>query len=83
MDKGERPWETAVRECREETGLTVSGPPRLLATVYGLPAPSGRTARSAWSSTAGVSPRLRSAASPSIRRSTTKSVSCPWPGGRP
>ncbi|MEU1788100.1 NUDIX hydrolase [Streptomyces sparsogenes] len=37
MDKGERPWETAVRECREETGLAVSGPPRLLATVYGLP----------------------------------------------
>ncbi|MET9777896.1 GNAT family N-acetyltransferase [Streptomyces sp. NPDC006367] len=37
MDHGERPWETAVRECREETGLTVSGPPRLLATVYGLP----------------------------------------------
>ncbi|WND40747.1 GNAT family N-acetyltransferase (plasmid) [Streptomyces sp. BB1-1-1] len=37
MDHGERPWETAVRECREETGLPVSGPPRLLATVYGLP----------------------------------------------
>ncbi|MGW7053472.1 bifunctional GNAT family N-acetyltransferase/NUDIX hydrolase [Streptomyces sp. NPDC054887] len=37
MDPGERPWETAVREGREETGLTVSGPPRLLATVYGLP----------------------------------------------
>lgn len=37
MDHGERPWETAVREAREETGLTVSGPPRLLATVYGLP----------------------------------------------
>jgi 8-oxo-dGTP pyrophosphatase MutT (NUDIX family) len=37
MDKGERPWETAVREGREETGLTVPGPPRLLATVYGLP----------------------------------------------
>ncbi|WP_420856865.1 GNAT family N-acetyltransferase [Streptomyces populi] len=37
MDEGERPWDTAVRECREETGLTVSGPPRLLATVYGLP----------------------------------------------
>ncbi|MFI9601423.1 NUDIX domain-containing protein [Streptomyces sp. NPDC052043] len=37
MDKGERPWETAVRECREETGLAVSGLPRLLATVYGLP----------------------------------------------
>ncbi|TWV56350.1 GNAT family N-acetyltransferase [Streptomyces misionensis] len=37
MDAGERPWETAVRECAEETGLTVSGPPRLLATVYGLP----------------------------------------------
>ncbi|MCX4681519.1 GNAT family N-acetyltransferase [Streptomyces sp. NBC_01433] len=37
MELGERPWETAVRECREETGLTVSGPPRLLATVFGLP----------------------------------------------
>ncbi|WP_073937897.1 GNAT family N-acetyltransferase [Streptomyces sp. CB02400] len=36
-DHGERPFETAVRECREETGLTVAGPPRLLATVYGLP----------------------------------------------
>ncbi|AOT62370.1 MULTISPECIES: NUDIX domain-containing protein [Streptomyces] len=37
MDPGERPWETAVRECREETGLTPAGPPRLLASVYGLP----------------------------------------------
>ncbi|MEV7864254.1 GNAT family N-acetyltransferase [Streptomyces hirsutus] len=37
MDPGERPWETAVRECQEETGLTPGGPPRLLATVYGLP----------------------------------------------
>ncbi|WP_019979971.1 MULTISPECIES: NUDIX hydrolase [unclassified Streptomyces] len=37
MDPGERPWQTAVRECREETGLTVEGPPRLLATVFGLP----------------------------------------------
>ncbi|MFB9348792.1 GNAT family N-acetyltransferase [Streptomyces heliomycini] len=37
MDAGERPWETAVRECREETGLPLSGPSRLLAAVYGLP----------------------------------------------
>ncbi|SDE02575.1 GNAT family N-acetyltransferase [Streptomyces prasinopilosus] len=37
MDPGERPWGTAVRECREETGLTPAGPPRLLGTVYGLP----------------------------------------------
>ncbi|MET7900507.1 NUDIX hydrolase [Streptomyces sp. NPDC005355] len=37
MDKGERPWDTAVRECREETALTPAVPPRLLATVYGLP----------------------------------------------
>ncbi|UFQ19893.1 MULTISPECIES: GNAT family N-acetyltransferase [Streptomyces] len=37
MDFGERPWETAVRECREEIGLTPTGPPRLLAAVYGLP----------------------------------------------
>ncbi|WP_346267443.1 GNAT family N-acetyltransferase [Streptomyces sp. SID4982] len=37
MDPGERPWETAVRECREETGIEMTGPPKLLATVYGLP----------------------------------------------
>ncbi|MFF2324559.1 MULTISPECIES: NUDIX domain-containing protein [unclassified Streptomyces] len=37
MEPGERPWQTAVRECREETGLDMNGPPRLLATVFGLP----------------------------------------------
>lgn len=37
MENGERPWQTAVRECLEETGLRVQGPPRLLATVFGLP----------------------------------------------
>jgi 8-oxo-dGTP pyrophosphatase MutT (NUDIX family) len=37
MDHGERPWQTAVRECQEETGITPPGPPRLLAAVYGLP----------------------------------------------
>ncbi|MFE3638528.1 GNAT family N-acetyltransferase [Streptomyces sp. NPDC059168] len=37
MDLGERPWDAAVRECREETGMSVKGPPRLLATVYGQP----------------------------------------------
>ncbi|MEU6346473.1 NUDIX hydrolase [Streptomyces sp. NPDC046977] len=37
MEPGERPWQTAVRECHEETGITVTGPPRLLAAVYGLP----------------------------------------------
>ncbi|WP_018546589.1 NUDIX domain-containing protein [Streptomyces sp. LaPpAH-108] len=37
MEPGERPWETAVRECEEETGIRVAGPPRLLATVFGLP----------------------------------------------
>ncbi|MEU6862039.1 NUDIX hydrolase [Streptomyces sp. NPDC046876] len=37
MDEGERPWETALRECREETGIVYGGPPRLLATVFGLP----------------------------------------------
>ncbi|MGW5421975.1 NUDIX domain-containing protein [Streptomyces sp. NPDC003943] len=36
-EPGERPWETAVRETREETGLVVPGPPRLLAAVFGLP----------------------------------------------
>jgi 8-oxo-dGTP pyrophosphatase MutT (NUDIX family)/GNAT superfamily N-acetyltransferase len=37
MDLGERPWDAVVRECREETGMTPAGPPRLLATVYGQP----------------------------------------------
>ncbi|WP_245766993.1 NUDIX hydrolase [Streptomyces colonosanans] len=37
MDPGERPWQTAVRECREETGITPPGPARLLASVYSLP----------------------------------------------
>ncbi|MGW7195337.1 NUDIX domain-containing protein [Streptomyces chryseus] len=37
MELGERPWQTAVRECHEETGIVVDGPPRLLAAVYGLP----------------------------------------------
>lgn len=37
MEPGERPWETAQRECREETGLAVDGSPRLLASVFGLP----------------------------------------------
>ncbi|MFD0431788.1 NUDIX domain-containing protein [Streptomyces zhihengii] len=34
---GERPWETAVRETEEETGIWMPGPPRLLAAVFGLP----------------------------------------------
>ncbi|MFD7537505.1 GNAT family N-acetyltransferase [Streptomyces sp. NPDC059819] len=37
LDLGETPWAAAVRECREETGLTIAGPPRLLAIVYGPP----------------------------------------------
>ncbi|MFD8609691.1 GNAT family N-acetyltransferase [Streptomyces sp. NPDC059631] len=37
MDLGERPWEAVVRECREGTGMTAAGPPRLLVTVFGLP----------------------------------------------
>ncbi|MFI8966440.1 NUDIX domain-containing protein [Streptomyces sp. NPDC053493] len=39
-EPGERPWETAVRETKEETGLVVPGPPRLLAAVFGLPGPT-------------------------------------------
>jgi len=37
MEPGERPWQTAVRECQEETGITLTGPPHLLATVFGPP----------------------------------------------
>lgn len=40
MEPGERPWRTALRECAEETGISYAGPPRLLATVYGLPGPA-------------------------------------------
>jgi 8-oxo-dGTP pyrophosphatase MutT (NUDIX family) len=36
-EAGERPWDTAVRECAEETGIVVPGPPQLLASVFGLP----------------------------------------------
>ncbi|MFB7026509.1 MULTISPECIES: NUDIX domain-containing protein [unclassified Streptomyces] len=34
MDPGETPWETAVRECREETGIVFTGEPRLLGTHF-------------------------------------------------
>ncbi|MFF5284642.1 NUDIX domain-containing protein [Streptomyces sp. 62] len=34
MDPGETPWETAVRECHEETGLVFTGEPRLLAADF-------------------------------------------------
>ncbi|MBD0708305.1 MULTISPECIES: NUDIX domain-containing protein [unclassified Streptomyces] len=34
MDPGETPWETAVRECHEETGLVHTGAPRLLGTHF-------------------------------------------------
>ncbi|MEU6619882.1 NUDIX hydrolase [Streptomyces litmocidini] len=34
MDPGETPWETAVRECREETGIVFTGEPRLLAAHF-------------------------------------------------
>lgn len=37
MDPGERPWETALRECQEETGIVFDGPARLLASVFGRP----------------------------------------------
>lgn len=37
MEPGERPWQTAVRECQEETGILPAGPPVLLGTVFGLP----------------------------------------------
>ncbi|WP_308284560.1 NUDIX hydrolase [Streptomyces flavotricini] len=47
-EPGERPWETAVRECREETGLRVEGPPKLLATVFGLPGKDWPLATVGW-----------------------------------
>ncbi|MEE1742451.1 NUDIX hydrolase [Streptomyces sp. BE147] len=34
MDPGETPWQCALRECREETGLEFAGEPRLLGTHF-------------------------------------------------
>ncbi|MFJ3903575.1 NUDIX domain-containing protein [Streptomyces sp. NPDC090025] len=34
MDPGETPWETALRECHEETGLVHHGEPRLLGACF-------------------------------------------------
>ncbi|MFG2334899.1 NUDIX domain-containing protein [Streptomyces sp. NPDC048604] len=34
MDPGETPWQTAVRECREETGIEFPGEPRLLGAHF-------------------------------------------------
>ncbi|MFD7573784.1 NUDIX domain-containing protein [Streptomyces sp. NPDC059810] len=42
-DEGETPWDASVRETHEETGLHITGPPRLLAVdaliPYGARAP--------------------------------------------
>lgn len=34
MDHGETPWECALRECLEETGISFAGPQRLLAVHF-------------------------------------------------
>ncbi|MEU7159202.1 NUDIX hydrolase [Streptomyces chrestomyceticus] len=34
MDAGEDPWECAVRECREETGLHIADQPRRMTTHF-------------------------------------------------
>ncbi|MFF3277268.1 NUDIX domain-containing protein [Streptomyces chrestomyceticus] len=34
MDAGEDPWECAVRECREETGLHIADKPHLMAAHF-------------------------------------------------
>lgn len=39
-DAEESPFETAVRECHEETGMTFSGPPKLLAVHWIPPSPA-------------------------------------------
>ncbi|GGT29680.1 NUDIX domain-containing protein [Streptomyces purpureus] len=38
MDPGETLWQTAVRECREETGIVFDGEPRLLGAHFNAPA---------------------------------------------
>ncbi|MEV7416477.1 NUDIX hydrolase [Streptomyces sp. NPDC089919] len=40
MEHGETPWQCALRECQEETGIAFSGPRRLLAVSFALPGPA-------------------------------------------
>jgi 8-oxo-dGTP pyrophosphatase MutT (NUDIX family) len=39
-DLGEDPWRTALRECREETGIRFGGAPKLLLTHFMAPSAS-------------------------------------------
>ncbi|MFD3970301.1 NUDIX domain-containing protein [Streptomyces cyaneofuscatus] len=48
MDHGEQPPQTAVRECREETGLVVKGPLRLLASAFSPPGGSWPYSTAGW-----------------------------------
>ncbi|WP_228992259.1 NUDIX domain-containing protein [Streptomyces sp. DH8] len=48
MDHGEEPLRTALRECREETGLVVKGPLRLLASVFSPPGGSWPYGTAGW-----------------------------------
>lgn len=48
MDHGEQPPQTALRECREETGLVVKGPLRLLASVFSPPGGSWPYSTAGW-----------------------------------
>ncbi len=42
MEPNEYPWETTRREVKEELGLDLEGPPRLLAVDWTRPRPGGR-----------------------------------------
>lgn len=48
MDHGEQPLQTALRECREETGLAVKGPLRLLASIFTPPGGSWPYGTAGW-----------------------------------
>ncbi|MGW2202339.1 NUDIX hydrolase [Streptomyces sp. NPDC001774] len=76
-EHGERPWETAVRECEEETGLVVPGLHGSWRRSSGCRVPPGPTPRQGSSSTAAGSPPGSSRASGSTRTSTTRSARCP------
>ncbi|MEU9035047.1 NUDIX hydrolase [Streptomyces sp. NPDC048352] len=81
-EAGERPWETAVRECREETGLRVAGLRSSWPRYSGCPARTGRWPRSGSCSTAAGSPP---GSSPGSCWTRTSTITCaPWqcPSGR-
>lgn len=81
MDPGERPWETAVRECQEETGIAFRGQARLLASIFGQPGAEWPYATIGFVFEGGRLTGDEIKSSPWIPPNTTKPASCPCRSG--